>query len=800
MMSRNVSTTHKPSPKPPIDPLPDSDPLSLVETKLGFVEKIRKLIKDTVTIVLNPKEGIISIKTEPNRIVRSQKETIRYADISNYLKDLQFSFFKTADENDFYSSYIYLLKAQKLVDFLHKRGTELVNDKEWAMTNLNEIVFLQANGLSCLVQPLYKKVYESFRMGLRGLNKPVSLMTKDKIFFDYFGPMFEKTKFRLRTLLSMSLSFSEGFEHAKAVIKAEKAFNTAAELLLATLIVCYHYLFKYVEKAKQERQATRDNHIFVKIEYFANLVAIHKKLITSLAAVSFSTLRKSVSLSDIQAYDAKLVRMTQVDQVSIIPGPSNITNKSDGQFVNDARSMVFVTDGVMKQPVKLADSTVDRIAEILTKYKDEPDLIVLNNEKVLEASSLGEATILTLSQLNYFNFSDVLVTPRLKNEITETSVLEKIALVVISLYILATEHRFIEHMKNSQNRFYKYLFDFMPDAKPSQSEGILSKAVEIAYLYLPDHFTFVAQIFNVFRKFELNRSKCIPENSEEDSVYRFLAPLRNGFKSELIIPVVKVSKELPGNVFEYKERVRGRSQGLAPSVKKKFSTSSHLTAEGFYQRGLANASRLPSTDAGKYNKTVVLPKSNNYLEKLKKPMDAKERDMLMSKTAEGFFKNKTKVLNENVIRPDLKQKSVDKSRVGVTKVGSSNPRLIDFSKNKSLQLSSAIQKHLIGKIGSRELKPESLPGDLTGLGKTTEGPVVLQHNNNKINTNPNNLNSRVKSGTEEPVKRGTPPFMQKIANEPPEAIAKPRTNIKTIFNNKSTLNQILHKFKNKLND
>lgn len=70
------------------------------------------------------------------------------------------------------------------------------------------------------------------------------------------------------------------------------------------------------------------------------------------------------------------------------------------------------------------------------------------------------------------------------------------------------------------------------------------KAAELAYLFLPDTFPFVAQILIVFRNFELNRPKCIPEDLEDPLAWTFVRPYTNGFSSSLIIPIFLASKSV----------------------------------------------------------------------------------------------------------------------------------------------------------------------------------------------------------------------------------------------------------------
>ncbi len=39
-------------------------------------------------------------------------------------------------------------------------------------------------------------------------------------------------------------------------------------------------------------------------------------------------------------------------------------------------------------------------------------------------------------------------------------------------------------------------------------------AIELAYKFLPENYSLVQQIYQVFKRYEINREKCIPEDKE----------------------------------------------------------------------------------------------------------------------------------------------------------------------------------------------------------------------------------------------------------------------------------------------
>lgn len=785
-----------------------------LELKFKLIEEIRRLMKNNVSIALSAKDHTITIKTESNRLMKDQKETIKYNDFSSYLNDMHFNFYRATDGEDFQNSYMYLLKAQKLVNFMYKKNKTLVNDKDFAIANLNEIVFLQSHGLSEMARPLYKTVLNFFKVEPQLAGKPSTSMLKDKQFFGYFVPVFEKHKLKLRTLLSMCLSFSEKFEHAKAITKAEKAFNTALELLLTTLIVAYHYLFKNIEKMEKAKEAAKENRKLVKIEYFANLVNILKRLIKTIDGASISNLNKSSYLNDIFLYESKIDKlMASSAESSEFNGYGTSANFYNTQTINESKTMNFVPTTTGQNFNKINNPVLSKVSVILKKYADKPDLIILNNEKVIESSFLNETTILTLSQLNYYNYTDIFVTDKLKNEITESSILEKIAFVVISLYVLATEHRFLEHKKNAENVFYKFLFDYIAEPKKRQSELFLSKAVEIAFSYLSDNFPFVSQIFNVFKKFELNRGKQIPENNEDEDQYRYLLPIKNGFRSGLIIPVVKVSGEKQHNIFDFHrhELFKAESQDIVTSVQKRLSSSNKPTVENFHQRRSANNKRIRSTEFNKQTRTAILMKNNNYLEKIKKPLAHTTKEISLSNTAESFFKHKKasnkptsgilpkgKVNDENVVFTASKKQSVDKPKMEVSRPKSAKGIEMPLDKNNPMHLSPVIQKYLANKLNNTKTGRSELPfKDSLKLSEQNDISNILQPNNNRLNinfTNVGNLNFVINSYTAGLTSQNASP---KSLNSKVRTSTAPvsKQNLKKIFKDKSTLDEILNKFK-----
>lgn len=721
------------------------------ELRANIIEEIRKLFKSNISLALDIQEQAVVVRTEASRLMQDQREAVRFKDLRAYLNELQLNFYKATEGGDFQMSYMCLVKAQKLVNFLYKKNKALVGNKDWAIANLNEIVFLQSHGLFELSLPAYKIVLKTFKARSGESGKANTMIAGEKSFFGHFLPVFERRKLELRTLLSMSLMLSERSDHTTAVKKATKAFNTGLELLLITLVVCYHYLFKAIDKAAQTSDAKKESKKLSKIEFFSNLTSILKNLIRMMDATPVSTLKSSPYLNHVHLCDLEIERIIASAGESKEAENSNTSSN----FYVQMSTKEFRTTSSASKPKpqnlkKLSNHRSSMIAEILKRYQDEPDLAILNNEKVISSSFLNETTILALSQLNYYSFTDIFVTEKLKNEVTESSILEKIAFVVISLYVLATEHRFMEHQRNMKSVFYKFLFDYVGNPSDRQSELFLGKAVEVAFTYLPDSFPFVSQIFNVFKKFELNRSKQIPESSEDEDEYRYLVPMKKGFRSGMIIPVIKVTGEPQSRLFISSQQSVLKEESLEAGERehKRVASVNKQTLADFYKRRSASGQRIRSTDFGGQARTAILLK-NSYLDRTKRPLSFTAKDLIFSSSSEGFnrlttkvhkvplrSRSKKQVIDENVDNTRKRKQSSEKGRLEVFRPKSAKP--IDAP----VDASPVLQKYLASKmIKASSGKKELGLKDSLKLGEQPNLTNLLQSNANRLNMNFNNISN-----------------------------------------------------------
>ena len=746
--------------------------------KTSLASEIKHILKIKLNFSIHTGEETILIKTEKSRFFENSREIVEFRNLNIFLKTLSLAFHNFAKEDDFINAYICLVKMQNIISFLFKQTrVTLVNHKEWLISHLNEVVFLQRHGLTDLVKQVYKKVFNFFKNNENPLKRSnISQMT-DPQFFSFLAPAFEKKKLRLRSLLSFCLLHSEELEHNKAVKKGEKAFNEAVDLLVLTMLAAYFYIFKNINKLNRSDSFQKETKKLKKIEYLANFIKITKEVIKLVENIPCSKLKDSLYLKDMLYFENKLQQFQR-----------NTSELDVKDF-----SMTFQNFNKHK------NTNLKKIFGVLEKFKDKSDLSLLNNPTVLESTFLNETTILALSQLNYYSYCDVFVTENLKNEISENSLLEKIAFVIISLYVLATEHRFIEHKKHVDNKFYRFLFDYTYTSKRRNSELYLGRAVEVGFKYMADQFPFISQIFNVFKKFELNRGKCIPENDEEKEEGVYLRPVRNGFKTNLILPIVRFSIFKGKSIFDDQGTTLKLETGHKkfPNPKKRMSSYKKRTvSHKERRRRSATGKRSGSSETMKNSqnsRNKFFAKNNNYLQKVRNSLLKKNNEFdfkhneINFKTADNFFQKKKKnpkELQKTISSSKKKREKENNSHLPNRKLSKSRQKKFDKGKTK-VKFSPIVQKYLSSKLCGKE-------NNQLGIVNS------IQNNCNKLNisfNNVGNLNFVINSFANVEKKKTTPDNgnLFKISKNK----IKREKGLKKVFKNKSTLDDILLRFRNR---
>lgn len=453
----------------------------LVETKTRLIDSIRNDIATKLVFSFNARDR--SVRIAAQHLDTRKEESISADKLRQYLVEAQNEFFANNSFETFEESYFFLHKISSLLRFYQRKVFKSTLEKELLICTLNEIVFLTGHGVVPRVVGAFNEAFALVKAQFpktAGPTPSMAVFAHKAEFFDHFRRKIFKNKVQLRLLLASCLFHSEVGNHEKANLQATAALTVVIDLLKQSAVITNYYLAKYLLRARgggDKKEAAQQLSLF----YFSNISALLASLLARLEGFHANTPQKSTS-----------------------------------------KYAAFFAEVLRKEGFTLP----------------EVDLSLLNNEAILGNIFLNDSTILSLTQLNFFNFDDEFVNQKLKSETTEISLLEKIAFLVAVLYILSTESRFREHLALANAPFYRILLDYHDtSARAKLSEVFLTKATEISYLFLSENFPFVAQIFGMFRKFELGRSKSIPESQEDSHDFVFLGRFKNGFRNTSLIPV-----------------------------------------------------------------------------------------------------------------------------------------------------------------------------------------------------------------------------------------------------------------------
>lgn len=164
-------------------------------------------------------------------------------------------------------------------------------------------------------------------------------------------------------------------------------------------------------------------------------------------------------------------------------------------------------------------------------------------------------------------------------QISSQSLVEKISWLTISLYSMGVEkneveealdHKAIQGQSNFQLRWMKR--ESMNEGRVPDSQVDLGKALELAYLFLPQKIAWVRHIFKIYETKKAIDSMVIvspadqPEEGEVNDKYRYIKPLKGGYKTQLIIPMIRENGvELRNPKYSRQARQKGKSVVLPPS-------------------------------------------------------------------------------------------------------------------------------------------------------------------------------------------------------------------------------------------
>lgn len=483
--------SNHPSPSLPVESSSVADPVTklffsnqlLIETKTRLIDSIQNDIANRLVFSFNSRERCLKISAQHHDT--RKEESISIDKLKKYLSDAQNEFFSFNSPETFEEGYFFLRKLSALLRFYQKKTHKSGIDKEVLVCMLNEIVFLSSHGVIPKIATSFAEAFTFLKLQFpkAAIQLPsISVFSHKTEFFEGLRKKIYKNKVQLRLLLASCLFYSEIGAHEKANTQANSALSVIIDLLKLSSVISHFYLVKNLLRSKGNKPEKNESSHQLSIFYFANIVVI------------LNTLFKSL----------------------------------EGFFVVN--------------PQKSVERYLNLFNEILKKENfvlPEIDFSLLNNESIVGNIFLLDSTILSLTQMNFFNFEDDFVNQKLKSEATEISVLEKIAYLVVVLYILSTESRLKEHQNIGNLPLFKVLYDSCDlNGKPKLSEIFLTKATEVSYLFLSENFPFVSQIFSMFKKFDLGRSKVIPESLDDPVNFIFLNRFKNGFRNNSIVPVI----------------------------------------------------------------------------------------------------------------------------------------------------------------------------------------------------------------------------------------------------------------------
>lgn len=483
----------------------------LAETKARLIDSIQNDISNGLSFTFVARDKCIKIVASQN--AGRKEETVPLDKIKTYLMEAQSDFFAQNSMEKFEESYFFLRKSSALIKFFQKKTMRSGLEKEIVICLLNEIVFLIAHGVVSKVFAGFEEAFSLLKLQCpktKVLSPNFSIFSNKSEFFESFKKKIYKGKVHLRLLLASCLFQSELGSHEKSISQAHSALYTIIDLIRMSRMIILFYLSKHVLSFKSGKTDKKKDSLHLKIFYFSHIFVI------------LDSLLKKVELFS----------------------PVN--------------------------PLKSSERYCNFFLEVLKRENFEfpqIDYSMLNNPSILNNLYLCESTIYSLAQMNFFNFEDEFVNNKLKSEFTEISILEKISFLVVTLYIISTENRFKEHQSSLKNPFSRVLFNFSENNAVKPSEVFLTKATEISFQFLSESFPFVSQIFSIFKKFELGRSKVIPESLEDPCEFIYLYRFKNGFKNDSIVPVVQNlnSNHIPKYVFESASK-KGNEMNNSSSV------------------------------------------------------------------------------------------------------------------------------------------------------------------------------------------------------------------------------------------
>ncbi|KAL4499167.1 hypothetical protein ABPG72_006753 [Tetrahymena utriculariae] len=202
-------------------------------------------------------------------------------------------------------------------------------------------------------------------------------------------------------------------------------------------------------------------------------------------------------------------------------------------FKNQLKSSIDATQSPLLENNKEGKTTSPKISKagniFRSTFLEKINMkeIFKNQEAVLLKSNI-------LGQLQLKAMSLEQVRAPIPNEINEKILLFN-AQLSVGFYCVSTEYRFIEQ---PQANLTKENCD-----EVTNSENYLSRALEMAFVYLPHEVPLVGQIMSVHTKFHAAFRQCIYEDQPDQKNHTLVRTLPGGCKAPFFIPLIRKKRE-----------------------------------------------------------------------------------------------------------------------------------------------------------------------------------------------------------------------------------------------------------------
>ena len=673
-----------------------------LEWKKSLIYTLSQNIKQKIKIIYKKEDSLIKLisleKTSKN--TKNNEEIIYLKNMINYLVESNITFLMLFEQEEFESAYYLIKKTQKIMSFLFlKTNFKFDFSKYFVISLINEIVFLKRSDLIQETIPIYKETFRYLIPELGSVKFLTNSFLLNKGFLKIIKENMVKLKMNLKILISFSITYSEQFKHKNALKQSEKTIEISLEILLYTKIIYQFYFIKEIQKLNRLKvkkkkylsdrcEKKKEKIIFAnyfdkfgnfktqiieKKEYFLNCIKVIDKIVDMVSDLNLVKIEDFKIYEYCKYFDFFIHKENNIykknsfkknikKKKNNICSNKLIPKKTKRKKSKDKQNIKKKKKKKLPQKIILKFLKKEDIIKKTKKTKNSIDYKNLTNNEILAGSYLFNSTILSLCQLSTFNFEDKFCSDDLKNEILENSFLEKISFFVLSLYIYSTEQKFLEHKKKSKKKFYKNLLNYYQEKKTkklenlNESEIYLTKAVEISYYFLTEKFPFVNQIFSIYKKFELNLSKNIPEFEKDNIKLKYLKQTKNGFRNTLIIPFIR----------EYKEYFLKKKFSITnlDYRKKSKNPNKRLFGKNKFERPNSQTNYVKKKKPKKIKSLKTLKRKNSSKKNFKSPKNSPILKKYKSDKALKVIKNlKKKNNSKNLIKFDfIKEKYQKKNK------------------------------------------------------------------------------------------------------------------------------------------